>query len=433
MGLDLPENVNLDGAISGAVSYSTEIGWTGGVGITNFIASVPNGPPFRASTLQANIAPDRIQIASARITSGDSGWLDVGGDYDRRSKGLNIGLKMNEFPSRNLRELFNNWLQWPVALDALEAGNLTGVLDCAWTAETDAIWSGKFRMADGSVNVAGLSDPVTHVQGLISFNGPQVDLEQFSGMFGKKPLRGSLHYDGQPSKPAHLHVSYSGADLAELESLLSQSRRESWLDRLGLTQYRAPEWLMRRNLQADIDLPELTLGGSVVGDLRTHLRWAGTTMQLTAVRLRMAQGEITGAGAINLAGERPKYKLSGDLTGLPWRGGFLSVKGNLQASGRGSDLLRHVAAEGTFTGQDVQLSAEDEFDSLSGKFQVSLPDGWPDVRLTDIQASDGDEDWTGQAASSSDGKLVLDLQHNGQQRRVVSTLSPDTATSAAMR
>ncbi|MBV9611597.1 MAG: hypothetical protein JO091_03955, partial [Acidobacteriaceae bacterium] len=79
-----------------------------------------------------------------------------------------------------------------------------------------------------------------------------------------------------------------------------------------------------------------------------------------------------------------------------------------------------------FSGEDLSLSADDVFSKASGLFDFSFADGWPNLRLSNIQASDGEDAWNGGAASQSDGKLVVDLQHAGRQRRVVSTLTPET-------
>ncbi len=434
MGLGLPDGLNLDGAISGGVGYSTGTGWTGGVGIANFVAALPNLPPFRSKTVQATIQPDRIHLESDRITSNGAGWLDVGGDYDLHGRALHLALTMNTFPIATLRDMFANAIKWPQALDSLQRGELTGALSYRWAPEQDPLWSGRFDLSGGTVAFQELPDPITDVKGQFAFNAGQVDIEHLVGAFAQHPLEGSFSYDADGKRPERIKVVYKGADLADLEALLIRSRRESWLARLGVTRYHAPEWMLRRDLQGDLDLPNLSLNRAPLGDLHAHLRWFGTNLQLTNLRLRMTEGDISANGTINLSGSSPRYRLTGSLSGLPWHGGFLSAKGQLQSSGSGSDVLQRLGAEGTFTVQDVALSADDEFEWLSGNFQLSFSDGWPDLRLSSVQATDGDEQWTGAATSSSDGKLILDLQHEGRQRHIVSTVTPDaTAASAAIR
>jgi hypothetical protein len=92
-----------------------------------------------------------------------------------------------------------------------------------------------------------------------------------------------------------------------------------------------------------------------------------------------------------------------------------------------------LRANGTFSGETLSLSPEDAFSKLSGLFEFSFDAGWPDLRLSKIQASQGEETWVGEAASQSDGKLIFDLENAEGQRRVISTLESETpAASSAL-
>jgi hypothetical protein len=42
-----------------------------------------------------------------------------------------------------------------------------------------------------------------------------------------------------------------------------------------------------------------------------------------------------------------------------------------------------------------------------------------------VQAVQEDNNWTGEGSTRSDGKLVVDLAHEGRQLHVVSTLAPE--------
>jgi hypothetical protein len=141
--------------------------------------------------------------------------------------------------------------------------------------------------------------------------------------------------------------------------------------------------------------------------------------------VKMPNGEIQAAGDLNIATYLPRYRFTAAATGFSWRGGTLSATGEFQTSGTGVGALQHLHANGTFSGQDLNLSADDLFSSVSGKFLFSFADGWPDLRVSNLQVTQGDDAWTGGAASQSDGKLVIDLERPGQQRHVVSTLEPE--------
>jgi len=149
--------------------------------------------------------------------------------------------------------------------------------------------------------------------------------------------------------------------------------------------------------------------------------------------VKLPQGEIQAAGDLNIAANSPRYRFTASAKAFPWRGGLLSADGKFQTSGTGPDALEHLQASGTFSGEDLSLAADDLFDTVSGNFLFSFADGWPDLRVSNLQAAQGDDEWTGEAASQSDGKLVIDLERPGQQRHVVSTLeSPPAALSSTL-
>jgi hypothetical protein len=103
----------------------------------------------------------------------------------------------------------------------------------------------------------------------------------------------------------------------------------------------------------------------------------------------------------------------------------VDAEGTFQTKGTGQERLRNLQATGSFVGTNVAIGGDESFDKVTGTFEFSFADGWPDLRFPKVQASDGENDWVGEAASQSDGKLVFDLTHGGKQRKVISLLTPD--------
>ncbi len=162
--------------------------------------------------------------------------------------------------------------------------------------------------------------------------------------------------------------------------------------------------------------------------LASHFVWQGTNLQFTSLQVKLPEGALGGRGTVNLASYSPQSRFTASVTGFPWRGGLLNADGQFQSSGTGVESLQHLHANGSFSGENLNLSPDDAFNKVSGLFDFSFENGWPNLRLSRIQASDGDDAWNGEAASQSDGKLIFDLEHAGRTRRVVSTLLPETAT-----
>jgi hypothetical protein len=223
------------------------------------------------------------------------------------------------------------------------------------------------------------------------------------------------------------------ADLQEIQNFLAPTlEAQGWLARLHVAKRRVPEWLAARNLEGEIDIANFSADGVRLGPLSTHLIWQGTNVQFPSVRLRLPAGALQAEGTADLSSYSPRYAFVANLDDYPWRGGLLSAKGTFDTAGAGQEILRHLHAEGTFSGSNLSLSLDDNFSKIAGDFAFSFADGWPNLRLSNVQASDDENAWMGEAASQSDGKLIFDLEHAGQQRKVVSTLIPEKPTAVSL-
>jgi hypothetical protein len=115
---------------------------------------------------------------------------------------------------------------------------------------------------------------------------------------------------------------------------------------------------------------------------------------------------------------------------LPWGGGTLRATAQIRTSGIGIESLTNLRAAGSFSAGEIALPVAGSFSKVSGAFALSFGAGWPDLRLSKLQASQDDEDWSGEAASRDDGKLIFELEHDGRQLHVVSELMPQPRVPA---
>ncbi|MBV9295556.1 MAG: AsmA family protein, partial [Acidobacteriaceae bacterium] len=67
MGLTLPQDVKLQGALDGVIGYSNTTGLLGGIVVNDLTASLPNGPPLTAPLARANISADSVHFEPAAI------------------------------------------------------------------------------------------------------------------------------------------------------------------------------------------------------------------------------------------------------------------------------------------------------------------------------------------------------------------------------
>src|SRR5207248_298402 len=62
LGLALPDDLKLDGTLSGVVGYSSTTLLSGGFALNDVIARFPNSPPLRVSAVTASISPDHVHF-----------------------------------------------------------------------------------------------------------------------------------------------------------------------------------------------------------------------------------------------------------------------------------------------------------------------------------------------------------------------------------
>jgi hypothetical protein len=432
MGLSLPAELQMKGALDGVVSYSNSTGLAGGVAITNAVATLPSIPPLRSAAANVTISSDNIHIDPAILEAGVGGTLRAGGDYSLSNQHLIASVSADAFPVSALKSTIQAWFGAADALSIWSDGEVTGQLAYNYqgpdksTPALPAAWSGQFQFSNATFNIPGLGLPLKHAQGRASFNASTFDLPHFSAALALQPLTGSYRYNLAAKHPEHVHFELPAADLAQLETALAPAMEEqSFLSRLAFTHRSIPAWLTTRNMEGDAAIRRFSIQGTDMGSLSARFIWEGTSLQFTNLQLRAPQAVLKASGVADFAARSPQYHFSATVNDFPWGGGLLSADGRLQTTGRGQTSLRNLRANGSFTGKDISLPATTAFNDVSGLFSFSLADGWPSLQLSNVQATQEDDNWTGEGSTRSDGKLVVDLAHEGRQLHVVSALTPN--------
>ncbi len=431
MGLSVPQRFTAAGSLSGAIGYSSSAGLSGGVALADVAASAPNVPPLHAPLVSATVYADRVHFDPATLQT-SAGTLQVGGDYYLFKQAALASISADQFPADTLKSTIDAWFGAPSALDMLQDGDLTGHFVYSRDGATPVSWSGHFQFANATLRVPGVASPLRHSEGRAVFDDSTLDLTHFSTVVGRQAVTGTYRYAAAAKRPERVHLELPAADLMDIESLLAPTlEAQGLLARLRFTRRAVPQWLATRNLEGDLVIDRFSMHKLPFGHLSFHFTWQGTNLQFTSAELKMPEGLLRGHGVVSIASYSPQCRFSASVRGYPWRGGFLDADGHFESSGTGLESLQHLRADGTFSGTDLSLSAEDAFSKLSGAFTFSFENGWPDVRLSDVQASDGDDSWEGEAASQSDGKLIFDLEHEGRTRRIVSALGPAAPTAVS--
>ncbi len=443
MGLSLPNGADLRGLLNGAIGYASGTGWAGGFMISNAEAILPGASVMRAAAANVTISGDHAHFDPAIIEAGGGGTLKLGGDYFFFQPHVDAVLSAVDVPVKELKSFAASWFGAPEALSALGNGDITGHFSYShrpgnFGASGDpapAIWSGQFELSDATLAIPGLGVPLEHAQGKASFGPSSFELDHLTATLGRNAVHAAYRYNLLARHPEHVRVEFPTADLSEVQALFASDKRNTGLwARLGFLRRSLgttplPSWLTARNLDGDLIVNRLFVEGQPLGSLNTHFLWQASNLEFTDVALDLMRGRIHAQGAVDLGSYIPRWQFSASASDYPWRGGSLSAEGQFSSTGAGKDLLRNLIAQGSFNGQDLALSANDNFENVSGLFRFSFADGWPDLRLSEIEAVQHGEQWSGVGLTQSDGKLLVDLAHEGRQVHFVSSLTGESVSA----
>lgn len=432
MGLALPAGLEMNGTLDGALSYSNSLGLAGGIAVTNAVATFPNIPPVRAAVANVKISSSSVHIEPAILQAEVGGTLRAGVDFNLPNQSLVATLSADQFPIGALKSAAQAWVGAPAALAAFADGYVTGTfsyrydaLDHGQAAETPA-WSGQFQFSNGTLVAPGLAVSLKHAQGRAVFGAKTFDVPRFSATLGPEVLNGSYHYNFSARRPERLHVELAAADLGQLQSALAPALQdEGILSHLPFTRRRIPVWLATRNLEGDLSIEQLSANQTILGPLKAHFIWEGTRLEFETMQLQLAQGLVRGSGNIDLSSYSARSRFRTTADNFSWFGGLLSGEGQWESSGVGVEGLRNFRASGSFSGSDLTIRPGDIFDRASGVFKLSFAEGWPDLRVPRLQVTEQEEDWSGEASTRSDGRLMIDLETGDRQRHLVSALMPE--------
>jgi uncharacterized protein involved in outer membrane biogenesis len=427
MGLPIPEQFAVQGAMYGVVSYSSRSGLEGGVSIKDVAVTAPGTPALRATEATAQLSPNHIRLEPAVVETPAGGTLQLAGDYSLSTQRLVASVTADELVVRNSLPR-GGLFGVPEAFGIFGSGTVTGRLTCAYEPKLQPVWSGQLQFTNATLKLPALSEPLQAAEGRVTFDDTRLSLERFSALLNGQAVHATYQYDAASRRPERLRVEMASVDLNNLEAALDPILRgQSLLARLRISVRSIPAWLQQRNLDGEVSIANLSVQGNDIGRVGTRFTWEGTGLRVSSLDVNLPVGIIHAKGRLDLKSYSPQYRLTGTLSGFSWAGGLLNADGELKTSGTGSESLRNLQVSGTFSGRDIRLSSDDEFRTISGDYDVSFADGWPNLHLSGIQASDGEDEWIGQGATQNDGKLIVDLEHDGQVRHLVSSLTTETS------
>ena len=423
MGLSFPENVTLQGTLDGVVSYSGPGELSGNVTINNLLTIVPQAQPLTAAAADIEISKDRFRLRPTVLQTPSGEALEASGEYVPETRKVTADIHVKNVSTDMLKSETLAWFgEYPMH-DIVSGGELSGYLSYRHEESEPAQWKGQLQFIEATMSPAGLNTTLKHAAGRFTFKASDFQVDDFSAMLLNRSIRGNYRHSEGATPPERLRLQIPSLDLSQAAGLLRPSleTRDLWT-RLHLGRYRAPDWLVGRNLDGGVDIAQLSMDGTALGSIKSHFLWKGTGVEFTSFTLNLPEGSLQGQGNVNLSENSPSYRFTSSIFSFPYKGGLLNAEGKWQSSGTGADALLNFRATGTFAGEDLALSERDVFDRLSGAFKLSFAKGLPDLRLSDVEASANDENWTGEAISGGNGTIVFSIHNEVNERRVTTSL-----------
>ena len=416
MGAQLPDGLSADGKVAGSIEYSRPGGAQGQFVVHDSSVRLLQAPPLDIRSAVFVIEGNNVRIGPGTVALNEQQTADVEGTYDAGTGRLNVqvattGMNVAELRTGSGRLLGAEAI--PV-LEACRQGTWHGWVRYVRDGPDDG-WSGVFELRGARIDVDGLSEPLRVASASVEVDGPKASITQIKGHAGPIPFRADYRHDGG-RRPDRLKLDIVEGDAGALEKLFLPSLRRDtgFLARLHLRRAQIPEWLRLRDIDASVHIEKLTAGDQAWAVEKARVVWDGTSVRLTGISARQADAQASGLISIDLAAAFPRYRAEGKMEDLEYHGGTLAFEGSGETLGTGIALLANAHASGTFAGDDLTLSPEAEFHSITGSFELT-PGGR--LRLTGVQAAQGLESFSGQGATQADGKVLLELT-SGKQRVV---------------
>lgn len=436
MGAALPDKVSVDGSVSGEVSYGDAQGLAGRLEIQDGSYASPGAPPMHAAAAAVFIDREGISLERSTVQIGENETAEIDAAYAFPIPGkFDLKIATRSLGIGALRSL---GVGTAPLFDRVSQGTWRGSMRYHWPPPGDApsgadplkragIWAGDYELQNTRVAIDGLADPVRIQSASVAVNGERVSASRLRGKAGAVSFTGDYRWEPGAARPHQFHLEIPEADATELQRILAPSlvRRGGFLARtLGFAAPQIPEWLASRRASGALCIDSLIVGGTELHIDQARLVWDGPIVRLTGILGGVDQAEFSGDLSVDLASGDPHYRLEGKLKDFAYKGGKLDLDGSLQAEGAGTRLLLSLQGEGTLRGRAITFAPDAEFRTLAASFQMSSSAIGPRVKLSDLEAVQGPETYTGQGITQPDGRLLLELASRGRLVRYIGALSP---------
>jgi hypothetical protein len=424
LGAQLPEGLKMAGTLDGVIGYEGQGSWQGQLAFQDAAVTIPDSPPvrFEQGTLLFDGGHIRLPAAVARTTGDDLARIEA--TYVPATGELKLNIATDSMKVEGLQS--QAALAAVPILEQVRSGVWKGAIEYQRGVSSPGEWSGTFQLEDATFSMPGFAEPLVVHTARARLDGARVSIEKARITAGKLTAQVDYHYEPGAVRPHRVRVSAATVDAADLEALLLpaiQRNRGLIARALGLGRAPVPEWLHDQRVDGSVAVDTLRLGGLDVQNIRSRLIWNGTSVVFADLKGTLQNGTVSGRLNIDLRGNDPVYRLAGQLKAVEWNGGTFDADAALDTSGTGIALLTNLHSEGSFAGQSFDAAPLDQFETVSGCYELDWAAPVPRLRLADLRMSNADGLYLGRGAIQEDGRLVIQASNGLRQLNMSGTLA----------
>jgi hypothetical protein len=408
-GVNLPDGLQLTGAVNGAVGFDSREGWSGSANISKISVGLPDGTPIEFQQCAFAIDGSHVAAGPVQVSEGAEAFAEATASYSIADGAFEVKLTSSNAPLGTLSQRFPG-MSIPL-LSQIHSGAWTGELTYSQPAGGEGAWRGEGDLTDASVALPALSQPVGIAEGHLQFEGEDLRLDHLVMSAGNIDLQGAYSYRHSDPVPHEFHLVAARADLPAIEALLHPllNHGGSLLDR-ALGRPTEPPWLMDAKASGTLQIDTLDAVAAELSRVRGNVAWSGERIAITGLVMHDGPAVFSGVFNLDLKNPKPHYSGAGTWSNLEWKGGLVSgTLAQLETSGTGLETLTNLKARGELTGEDLTLEPLGAIEKLTGTYNLAWSGSALRIRFPALKLQgDGGEVWTGSgSAQGADGQVTL--------------------------
>jgi hypothetical protein len=413
MGAAFPEKLAAEGSVSGALRYRDTEGPSGRVEMQHASLTLPDAEPLLAESAAVAIDGQAVALEPSTVRVGENQSAEVEGRYTLSGGALDLKITTRGLNAADMHRF--GLVAIPVLEHASE-GTWRGSARYHWTPPGAGEWSGTYELQNARVPLDGLAEPVRIQSATVNLNGTRALVSRLRASAGAIAFTGDYRWEPGAARPHRFHIAVAEADAAELARLWAPTlrRERGFLARtLRLGTAPLPDWLKSGRGDGTVAVASLTVGDTKIrGGGSARLLWDERLVRLAGVSARWEQTSLAGDLEADLSGRTPHYRFDGKLRDVPYRGGRLDFDGGLESAGAGANLLSSLRGAGRLHGRLIGFGPDADFRSVASCFEIVAAR----LRLSDLEVTEGQDTYFGQAATQADGRLLVELNNRGGNR-----------------